>query len=133
MARDAAQSFAADMTFTDVPVSVDAGVVRCARIVKVNRAHVPCPNRAPDNVDSCFQPIRFANVVAGRERMRRVDANGERKFRTRLHNRAQMFEAMSDAFALAGGVFQQDVQPPKLQTFARKFQTASAGFYSVRL
>src|SRR5947209_12301062 len=65
--------------------------------------------------------------------MRGVDAHGQWQLRTFVDDRAQMFEAMSDAFTLARGVFKQDTQPPELQTSACKFQTARANFYSVCL
>src|SRR5437879_6205645 len=117
MLRKAAQSFSADMTFADMPVPIDARVERRARIVEVHGAHVFQSHRAPNDFNRRFQPVRLAKVVAGGKRMRGVNAYTEREFRTRIHNRAQMFEAMTDALALTGRVLQQNAQLSELQTF----------------
>src|SRR5439155_13483527 len=75
--------------------------------------------------------VRLAKIVAGGKRMRSVDACAQREFRTRLHNRAQVFEAMTDALALARSVLQQEAQPSELQTFAGQLKTQRADFDGV--
>src|ERR1051325_10565767 len=86
-----------------------------------------------DDRDGRLQTVGLANVVTGRERMRRVDANAERELRAGLHDRAQMFEAMADAFALAGSVLKQNLQLTKTQTFARDLKAEGANFQRVFL
>ena len=55
--------------------------------------------------------------------MRRVDANSQRKFRTSLHDRAQVFEAMADAFTLSGSILKQNLELAETQTLARDSKT----------
>src|ERR1700738_4782528 len=131
MTRNTAQSFAADVAFANVPMTIDPRIVRRARIVEMNGTHVSQSNRAANCFQRRFQSICFANVVTGGERMRRINAHAEGKFRAGIHDRAQMFKTMPDALALAGGVFQQNSQPAKLQPFYRYLQTARTGFYSI--
>src|SRR2546423_12006879 len=63
--------------------------------------------------------------------MSRVDADAERKFGTTLHDRAQMFETMADAFALAGSVLKQDLQLAETQTFAGYLKTERANLQRI--
>src|SRR5437899_9852554 len=65
--------------------------------------------------------------------MRCVDANTERKFWAPIHYRAQMLEAMTDAFTLPRGVLQQNAKPSESQSFTSSVQTTSAGFDPIRL
>src|ERR1051326_1401977 len=65
--------------------------------------------------------------------MRRVHTNAERKLRASTHYRGQMFEAMPDAFALAGSVLQQDSQLAETQTFAGHLQTERANLQRILL
>src|SRR5438552_13824977 len=58
--------------------------------------------------------------------MRSVDANAEFQFLAAIHDRPQMFEAMTDAFALAGSVLKQDANAIKPQSLRRNLQTTRA-------
>src|SRR5690349_1528489 len=109
MLGDATQGVEADMSFADVPVTIDTRVVDGARVVEVNRAYVLQPDGFLHALQQRFKTVCFANVVTGGERVRRVEADAERQLRTRVHDLAEMFEAMADAFALTGGVFEQDL------------------------
>src|SRR5262245_56985828 len=110
MAGEAPQCFPADMSLADVPVPIDARVVSRLRVIEVHGAHIPESDSPLDYRDRRFQSIRFPNVIAGSEGMRGIDANAERQFWTRFDDGAQMFEAMTDAFALAGCVLKQNAQ-----------------------
>src|SRR5437899_385234 len=99
-----------DVPFANVPVPIDARVEWRFRIVEMNRADVSQPDCPANYFDRRFESAWFANVITSGERMRRVYAHTERQLRTRLHDRAQMFEAMADAFALAGRIFEENAQ-----------------------
>src|SRR5690349_9925542 len=122
MLGDAAQGFGADVAFADVPVTVDAGVVNGARIVEVNGANALQTDCLLNSLQQRIEPVRVANVVTSGERVRRVETNPERQLRTRVHDLAEMFEAVTDAVALSGGVFEQDAQRTEFQTLARDLQ-----------
>ena len=107
MAGNAAQGVGADMAFTYMPVAVNTRVVCSARIVEVNRANTFQPDRFSDSLNKRLQTIFLAYVVTGGERMRRIETNAERNFRTESHDLLKMFETMTDAVALARGVLQQ--------------------------
>src|SRR6266536_3975657 len=68
--REPSQRLTADVSLTDVPMAIDARVVRCARIIEMDRPNFPEADRTPDDVDRRLQTIAFANVVSGSERMR---------------------------------------------------------------
>src|SRR6185503_4875881 len=72
------------------------------------------------------QTIFFANVVACRERVRRVETNAERDLRAQLHDQREMFETVSDTIPLSGRIFKQDAKRTELQTFASDLQTLGA-------
>lgn len=55
--------------------------------------------------------------------MRSVNTNAERQLRATIHDRPQVFEAVTDAFALPRSVLQQNSQLSKSQAFARDLQT----------
>ena len=60
-----------------------------------------------------------------------VNTESEPKFGTTVFDLAQMFEAIADACTLACGVFQQNAQPPEIETSAGDLQTTGAGFYPI--
>src|SRR5687768_5599048 len=110
MAGDAAQSVGADVTFADVPVAIDAGVVDRARIVEVNGANVLDAYRLVHALNQRVQTVLFADVVTCCEGVRGVEADSERNLRAHLHEQREMFETVADAIALSGCVFKQDSQ-----------------------
>ena len=114
--RDTAQGFGADVTLADVPVAIDAGVVNGARVVEVNGADVLDSHGLLHPLNQRSETIFLADVMTGSKGVRRVEANAERDFRTQLHDQGEMFEAVADAVALPGGVFQQDAQAYETQT-----------------
>ena len=75
MARDASQRCTTDVTFANVPVSIDTRIVRRSRIVEVNGAHVFSLDGALKFYNHSFQTVFFANVVTGGEGVCRVEAN----------------------------------------------------------
>src|SRR5713101_2500012 len=99
----------------------------------MNRAHVSQSHRASNDLQRRLQSICFANVITSGERVRRVDAHAQWKFRTCIHNRAQMFEAMANTFTLSRGVLQQNPQSTKPQAFAGELKTERADFDRVCL
>lgn len=127
------QRIRADVAFADVPMTIDARVEWRARVVEMDSAHVLQADGLFDDRDGRFQAIRFANVITRRERMRSIDAYTERKLWTRTHYRAQMFETMADAFALAGGVLKQNFQFGELQAFASNLQAERANLQRILL
>src|SRR4030095_12821766 len=114
------------MTFADVPVPINPRIVRRARIVEMDGAHIFQSDCLPDYGHRRFQSIGFANVITRSKRMRSVDAHSEREFGAGPHDRAQMLEAVADAFALARSVLQQDLQFAETQSFASDLQTERA-------
>src|ERR1043165_1129324 len=65
--------------------------------------------------------------------MSRVHADAERKFWASIHDRAQMFEAMTNALALSRGVLKQNPELSESQTFARDLETERANLQGVLL
>jgi len=131
MLREAPQSISANVTFADVPVPIDARIVRRFGIVEVDRVHVPESNGLLDNRERRLQTLFFTNIVTGRERMRGVDANAQGQLLGSVHDGPQVFEAMTDAFALAGGVFKQNLQLAESQTLASNLKTERANFQGI--
>src|SRR6267142_4733512 len=99
----------------------------------MHRAHVSQSYRATKGLQRRLQSVGFANVVTGGERVRRVHAHTQRKFRTCIHNRAQMLKAVADALSLSRSVIEQNAQPAKLQTLAGELKTKRANLDRVRL
>ena len=62
-----------------------------------------------------FQTVVLANVVARCESMSSVETDSQRKQWAKIHDLAQMLEAMSDTLALAGCVLQQNSQLAQIQ------------------
>jgi hypothetical protein len=102
--RDTPECVRADVAFADVPVTIDTGVVNRARVVEMNCPDVLHAHCLLHALKQRLETVSFANVVPGRERVRRVHADGERQLRTRVHDLTQMFEAMADAIALSRSV-----------------------------
>ena len=132
MAGDAAQGVGADVAFADVPVAIDAGVVRRARIVEVNRVDVLSLYCVLHSLHQRLKAVFFTNVVAGCEGVRGVETNAEREFGTSAHELLKVFETMADAVALAGSVFEEDFEFAKPHTLARDLQTRRAQPEAVR-
>src|SRR5258706_13987565 len=65
--------------------------------------------------------------------MSRIAADSQRQLRASFHDRAEMFETMADAFALSGGVLEQDLQLAKTQTLARDLKTERTNLQSIFL
>ena len=131
MLRETPQRIGADVTFPNVPVAIDSGVVRRLRVIEMHGAHIPEADSFFDYAQRRFQPIGFTKVIAGREGMRSIDTNAERQFGTCLHDRPEMFEAMADTLALTGSVLEQDPQLSETQTFAGQLQTEGANLERV--
>src|SRR5689334_21227335 len=104
MACDATQRLGADVAFADVPVSIDTRVITGARIVEMNGAHIFGFHRLLYSLKQRFESVFLAYVVAGSERMRRVETNAERQLWANADDRFQVFETMADASALSGSV-----------------------------
>src|SRR6185369_16835794 len=133
MTRDATQGFGADVAFADVPVAIDARIVHGARVVKMNRVHVPRLHCLLYTLEQRFESVFLADVVTGGERMGRVETNAERQLRASAHERFEVFEAMTDAIALSRRVFQKNFQLAEPQTLARNLQARRAQRDAVRL
>jgi hypothetical protein len=114
------------MPFSDVPVPVDARVVRRARIVEVNRVDILSLHSLLYSLNQRFQAVFFANIIAGGKRVRSVETNTHRDLWTDTHDLLEMLETMSDAVALPGSVFQEDFEFAKLQSLACDLQTRRA-------
>src|SRR5262245_23254883 len=108
MSRKTSQRIAANVSFANVPVSINTRIIRRARIIKMDCPNCPQTYRAPNDVNCVFQAGFVANVVSGSERVSGVNTNTQRNLRTPVYDSAQVFKTMSDAFALACGVFQKD-------------------------
>src|SRR5687767_2187335 len=63
--------------------------------------------------------------------MRGVDADSERQLWTRVHDRAQMLEPVTDALTLSRSVFQKDAQLAESQSLASNLQTNRSGLNAV--
>jgi hypothetical protein len=107
---DAAQGFEADVAEAEVPVAVDARIIRGARVVEVDGAHVLDTDVVVERFESGREAVLFAEVVAGGEGVGRVEADAEAESRTLGDNLAQVLEAVADALALPGGVLQKDAE-----------------------
>ena len=118
MASNAAQCFGADVTFTDVPVTIDARVVGGARVVEMNGVHVFGFYCLLHSLKEGFESVFFTNVVSGCEGVGGIETNAERKLWADAYDRFQVFETMADAITLARRVFQKDLQLAKPQTLA---------------
>src|SRR6266496_2506015 len=116
-----------------MPVPIDARIVGRARIVEMNRADISQTNGPANAFNRRFQSIFFTNVVARRERMRRVNTHTQRKVRTFVHDCAQMLEAVPNALALSGSVFKQHAKLSELKTLTREFQAVRTRFDSICL
>ena len=67
MARDTPQCFRADVSFTNVPVPIDARVEGSTRIVEMDRPNISQTDCSTNNVERRIQSVFFTNVVAGSE------------------------------------------------------------------
>ena len=83
MIQDAAEGFEPDLSFADVVVPVDARAERGFRIVYVNHEHPVESDGAIDLLQPAFQPSLGANVPAGGEQVRRIDADAHRQIASR--------------------------------------------------
>src|SRR5581483_2198509 len=88
MLREPTQRISADVPFADVPVPIDAWVVRRFRIIEVNGADTLQPNSPFDDRYERFETIFFANVITRGERMRGVDTDAKRQLRRCFYDRA---------------------------------------------
>src|SRR5215216_6533473 len=126
MAGDATEGVGADVTFTDVPVTIDARVVSSARIVEVDGSDVLCLYCLLHSLQQRFEAVFLADVITGRERVGSVETNAERKLRADAYDFLEVLEAVTDAVALPGRVLQKNAQRAKLQSLARDLQTCRA-------
>src|ERR687883_349869 len=110
MAGDARQRVASDVAQADVPVAIHPGVVFGLRVVEVYGADVLRPDVAVERLDGRRGAVFVAQVVAGREGVRRVEADAEVEFGAGGDDIPQVLEAVAYAFALPGRVFQEDAE-----------------------
>src|SRR4051812_37782101 len=104
---DVTKRFLADFSLADAGVAIDARAEIRFRIVQVERQDLIEPNEFFDLTDGVIPAFGGAQIEAGFEKMRGVQANAEaaRIFHT-LKNFAKVFDAMTKAASLAGGVFE---------------------------
>lgn len=126
------QGFDADVALADVPVSIDARIVRRARVVEMNGANVLCPDRSFNPAHQRLQTVVLANVVASGESMGSIKADPQRKLWAKIHNLAQMLEAMPDTLALARRVLQQNSQLAQTQTTTCDLNARGASANTIR-
>src|ERR1700730_5231696 len=123
---NAAQSLATDVALANVPMSIDARVVRSARIIEVNRPDVADSDRATELFNQGFQTMFFTDVVTCSKCVGGIETNTEREFRARIHDFFQMFKAMADTVALTRRVLEQNTKRTQPQSLAGYFQTFGA-------
>src|SRR5205085_4434002 len=114
VARDAAERLRADVAEAEVPVAVNARVVVGLRVVEVYGAHARESDVRVERVECGRKAVLGTQVVAGREGVRRVEADAEVQSGAARSDLAQVLEAMADALALARGVLQKYSEVAKL-------------------
>jgi hypothetical protein len=123
---DTREGFRADVSEADVPMPVNARVVRGARIVEVYGAHSGKADVSFERVERGGQSVFVSDVVAGGEGVRCIETDTEFQFGATLGYLAQVLEAVADALALTRSVFEKNAKAAKLKPIARGLQTLSA-------
>src|SRR2546423_12603247 len=115
-----------------MPVAINSRIILGLRVVEMNCAHALRADVAFKRFDGGVEAVHLAHVVACGESMSGVEADAEVEFWTGFDDLAQMLEAMTDARALPGCVFQQDAKRAKRQTIASDTQTFGASLHTIR-
>ena len=101
VASDAAEGVGADVTFADVPVTIDARIISGTRVVEVDGANVLCLYWLLHSFQQRFEAVFHADVIPRGDSVCGVETNSKWKLRTEAQEVLKMLEAVSDALALS--------------------------------